>query len=108
MGQTILQRQAAAGWGAKVIDRLSADLRREFPDMQGLSPRNLLFMRAFAAAYPDSALVKQLVSLVPWGHIIRLIQRVKDPYLFDFLGTADPRREHQLAQECRRVGCCGA
>ena len=50
MGQTILQRQASAGWGAKVIDRLSADLRREFPDMQGLSPRNLKYMRTFATA----------------------------------------------------------
>jgi len=43
-------RQEAEGWGAKVIDRLSADLREAFPDMHGLSSRNLLFMRAFAAA----------------------------------------------------------
>ena len=41
MGRTILARQAREGWGAKVIDRLSADLRQAFPDMSGLSPRNL-------------------------------------------------------------------
>jgi hypothetical protein len=63
IGRMILDRQEREGWGAKVIDRLSADLREAYPDMQGLSPRNLLHMRAFAAAYPDSRLVKQLVSL---------------------------------------------
>jgi len=36
-------------------------------------------MRSFAAAYPDAQIVKQLVSLLPWGHIVRLLQRIKDP-----------------------------
>ena len=58
---------------------LSADLRESYPDMEGLSSRNLLFMRSFAAAYPDMQIVKQLVSLLPWGHVIRLLQRIKDP-----------------------------
>jgi hypothetical protein len=50
MGQRIRERQARVGWGAKVIDRLSADLREAFPDMSGLSSRNLGYMRDFAAA----------------------------------------------------------
>lgn len=41
IGRAILERQQREGWGAEVIDRLSADLRQAFPDMQGLSPRNL-------------------------------------------------------------------
>ena len=49
IGQAILDRQGREGWGAKVIDRLSQDLRDAFPDMRGLSPRNLAYMRAFAA-----------------------------------------------------------
>jgi predicted nuclease of restriction endonuclease-like (RecB) superfamily len=139
-----------------VIERLSKDLSRAFPDMQGLSARNLLFMRAFAEEYADRSIVKQPVSQLPWGHILRLLQRVKDPatrewyarrcidqgwsrslletnitarahvrhgrsinnfkstlppadsdlaeqvfkdpYLFDFLGTADPRREREVEQ----------
>lgn len=59
IGQTILQRQAHEGWGAKVIDRLSADLREAFPDMSGLSSRNLKYMRAFAEGWPDRAIVQQ-------------------------------------------------
>ena len=59
IGRLILERQEREGWGAKVIDRLSADLREAFPDMSGLSPRNLKYMRAFAAAWPDAAIVQR-------------------------------------------------
>jgi predicted nuclease of restriction endonuclease-like (RecB) superfamily len=155
-GKIILSRQQEAAWGTKVIDRLAADLQEAFPEMGGLTSRNLFSMRAFAEAFPDRAIVKQSVSQLPWGHIIRLIQMVKDPatrdfyiretlthgwsrailemqirnqlhlrmgkaqnnfaltmlpadsdmaaqlfkdpYLFDFLGTADPRREAEVEQ----------
>lgn len=50
IGQTILNRQTQEGWGAKVIDRLSFDLKDAFPDMRGFSPRNLKYMRTFAEA----------------------------------------------------------
>ena len=53
IGRVILDRQQREGWGAKVIDRLSADLRQAFPDMRGLSPRNLKYMRAFTSAWPE-------------------------------------------------------
>ncbi len=78
IGQEILTRQARENWGSKVINRLAADLRREFPDMKGFSYRNLIFMRGFAEAFSDKAIVKQLVSQIPWGHIIRIMQLVKD------------------------------
>ncbi|MDK1477815.1 DUF1016 N-terminal domain-containing protein [Sinorhizobium sp. 6-117] len=51
-----------------MIDRLAADLRRDFPEMTGLSPRNLKYMRAFAEAFPDEEIVQQLVAHLPWGH----------------------------------------
>lgn len=50
IGQAILERQAQAGWGAGVVQQLSRDLGREFPDLKGLSPRNLQYMAQFAAA----------------------------------------------------------
>lgn len=58
IGNTILHHQFEEGWGTKVIDRLSADLRREFPEMKGFSVRNIKNMRAFAKAYPDFPIVK--------------------------------------------------
>jgi len=79
IGRVIVDRQSRAGWGAKVIDKLGRDLRKSFPEMQGFSTRNLQFMRSLAEEFPDAAIVKQLVSHLPWGHVIRVIQRVKQP-----------------------------
>ena len=67
IGRMILDRQQREGWGARVIDRLAADLREGYPDMKGFSARNLLFMRSFAEACPDAEKVKQLVSRLPGG-----------------------------------------
>ncbi len=78
IGQDILARQDAAGWGGRVIERLAQDLRRDFPKMAGLSARNLKYMRAFAAAYPDREVVQQVVARLPWGHNVRLVESVKD------------------------------
>jgi predicted nuclease of restriction endonuclease-like (RecB) superfamily len=78
IGREILERQAREGWGSRVIDRLSADLRRDFPDMTGLSARNLKYMRALAEAHPDHAFVQQVVARLPWGHVVRLMENVKD------------------------------
>ncbi len=78
IGRDILARQAELGWGAKVIDRLSGDLRREFPDMKGFSPRNLKYMRAFAAAWPDEAIVQQGAARLPWGHLLRILDGARE------------------------------
>ncbi len=152
----IVDRQERAGWGAKVIDRLAADLREAYPDMKGFSARNLKYMRAFAAAWPDTAIVQEPLARITWYHNLALLEKLtssderlwyarkavahgwsrnilalqidnraherqgkaisnfkatlppgdsdmagqifKDPYLFDFLGTADPRREREVEQ----------
>ena len=77
IGRDILSRQESEGWGAKVIDRLAIDLGRAFPEMTGLSARNLKYMRAFAEAWPDFQFVQQVVALLPWGHNVRLLDAVK-------------------------------
>ena len=155
-GKIILVRQQEAGWGGKVIDRLAVDLKEAFPDMSGLSVRNLLAMKVFAREFPESPIAQQPVAQLPWGHVLQIMQRAndpaarefyireslaqgwsrnileiqiknqlhlrtgkaqnnfhltmppadsdmaaqlfKDPYLFDFLGTADPRREAEVEQ----------
>ena len=78
-GQIILARQKAAAWGAKVIDRLATDLQEAFPDMSGLSSRNLLAMKVFAREFPDGPIAQQLVAQLPWGHLLQIMQRLKDP-----------------------------
>jgi predicted nuclease of restriction endonuclease-like (RecB) superfamily len=66
IGRLILDRQKQEGWGAKVIDRLSADLRDAYPDMRGLSSRNLKYMRAFAASWPQKEIVQEPLAQIPW------------------------------------------
>ena len=78
IGRAILERQANASRGDKVLERLSSDLRAEFSDVKGFSTRNLRYMRAFAAAYPDFTIGQQPVDQLPWGHLIALLTRVKD------------------------------
>ena len=79
IGQDILTRQSAEGWGAKVIDRLAHDLRNDFPDMKGFSPRNLKYMRAFAEAWPDSEFVQEVLAQLPWYHQIALLDKLPGP-----------------------------
>lgn len=79
IGRDILARQAEQGWGAKVIERLSQDLRTAFPEMKGFSPRNLKYMRAFAEAWPDEEFVQQAAAQLPWGHNLVLLDRLNTP-----------------------------
>jgi predicted nuclease of restriction endonuclease-like (RecB) superfamily len=79
IGTEILERQQQQGWGTKVVDRLSQDLLSAFPSMKGLSSRNLKYMRAFAAAWPDSAFVQQVAAQMPWGHNMALLDKLESP-----------------------------
>ncbi|MFC3690490.1 PDDEXK nuclease domain-containing protein [Aquipuribacter hungaricus] len=84
IGRDILQRQEHAGWGAKIVDRLARDLREEFPEQRGWSRRNLQYMRALAAAWPDGDFVHQAGAQLPWRHVTVLLDRLDDPALRDW------------------------
>jgi len=60
------------------IERLAHDLRAAFPEMKGFSRANLMYMRAFAQAWPDAEIVQQAVGQLPWGHNLVLLTRLKD------------------------------
>ncbi len=81
IGREILERQSRQGWGAKVIDRLSADLREAFPDARGFSTRNLKYMRNFAQACPDLQIGQQPAAQLPWFHIVTLLTQLPEPDL---------------------------
>ena len=81
IGSVVLQKQETEGWGAKVIDRMAYDLKNEFPDMSGFSPRNIKYMRAFAEAWVDVELMQRTVAQIPWRSNITLLDKLKDPEL---------------------------
>jgi len=78
IGNEILRRQKNEGWGAKVIDRLSKDLKDAYPDMGGFSPRNLKYMRKLAEHWPDFVIVQQVVAQIPWRSNIVLMDKLAD------------------------------
>ena len=79
IGRRILRAQEQEGWGSKIIDQLSADLRQAFPEARGFSVRNLKYMRSFGEAYPEAPFVQQVAAQIPWFHNCTLLDKVKDP-----------------------------
>ena len=99
MGRDLVQKKAEERWGAGVVEQVSLDLRREFPNEDGFSARNLRYMKQWYLYYTNEAsklqrpvaeLMKQPVSetgynandefplpfaLVPWGQHIEIITR---------------------------------
>jgi len=88
IGHTVLQRQETEGWGTRIIDRLSTDLRSAFPEMRGLSRSNLKYMRQMAAAWPEAAIGQQAVGQLPWGHVTVLLDKLGDQAQRDWYAAA--------------------
>lgn len=76
IGKKILERQITEGWGSRVIDQLSHDLTKSFPEMKGFSPRNLKYMRKFAEEYPEREIVQVVLAQLTWYHNITLIEKI--------------------------------
>lgn len=77
IGDAVRTQQERQGWGSGVIKRLAEDLRAEFPEMKGFSPRNLQYMTTFANAWTGSAIAQQSVAQLPWGHITVLLDKIQ-------------------------------
>jgi predicted nuclease of restriction endonuclease-like (RecB) superfamily len=79
IGREIIERQRTQGWGAKVVDQLSKDLRSAFPEMKGFSTRNLKYMRSLAEQYPNEQFVQATLAQITWYHNITILDKVKLP-----------------------------
>jgi predicted nuclease of restriction endonuclease-like (RecB) superfamily len=103
IGQRIVQKQQALGWGDSVVELVAADLQREFPSLTGFSAQNVWRMRQFFILHTQtdflsqvvreikksgqpapsdellSQIVREMVSAVPWGHHANALGRVVDP-----------------------------
>ena len=88
LGEQIVEKQQASLWGSGFIEQLSKDLQAEFPDIKGLSARNLWKCKRFYLFYSQElTILPQLVAElndsplfeVPWGHHDLILTRVKAP-----------------------------
>lgn len=62
IGRAIVEKQQSANWGDGVVERLSADLRAEFPEMRGFSANNLWLMRQFYSECRQPEFLEQAVQ----------------------------------------------
>ncbi len=95
MGRTILEQKEKAGWGKKIIEKLANDLKAKFPNMRGLSVRNLEYIQTFASAWPAFPFPQQpaaelqghenhqindqqpLLSQIAWTHHMVILDKAK-------------------------------
>ena len=78
LGKMIYEKQEFYNWGDKLIDKISLDLKEEFPEIKGFSTRNLKYIRNFHSFYNNSIIRQQLVAQIPWGHNILIFSKSKD------------------------------
>lgn len=79
IGKDIHEKQQNADWGSKFIEQTAIELKHEFPDIKGLSRRNLYAMRQWYSFYSQKySFVPQSVAQIPWGHNRLIVTKIKD------------------------------
>lgn len=78
IGRSITERQESHGWVDSVIDRLSSDLQRVFPEMKGFSVSNLRYMRRFFMSYRQVGKLPAAAGELSWSHNILLLDKVRE------------------------------
>lgn len=51
LGRDLVQKKAEERWGAGVVEQISLDLKKEFPEDEGFSARNLWYMKKWYVFY---------------------------------------------------------
>ena len=93
-------------WGASFIDSLSKDLKIEFPNLKGMSARNLRYMQKFALEFSNDEFLQHDVAKLPWSSITTIMDQVKDKkqrewYIKESVGNgwSRPVIMHQIASK---------
>lgn len=84
LGKLLFDKKIESKHGSGVVNRLSSDLKEQYPDM-GLSPRNLWNMKRFYERYKDEEpKLLQAVAVLPWGHNLLLMDKGLDSAHIEF------------------------
>ena len=91
IGKRLSSEKLEKGYGGKVVEQLSVDLKSEFPDTEGFSPRNLWDMKRFYEFYAETEqklqqtesvsgnnIPPQVVAVLPWGHNRLILSKIKN------------------------------
>ena len=79
IGKEIVNKQKKSNWGSKIIEKMSIDLKHEFPEIKGFSRRNIYAIRQWYLLYSQRfEFVPQVVAQIPWGQNRLIISKTKD------------------------------
>jgi predicted nuclease of restriction endonuclease-like (RecB) superfamily len=74
-----VQKKAEERWGAGVVEQVSLDLKREFPDADGFSTSNLWYMKKWYLFYTDGDSEGKSIAICvgTLGHHVDIITKCK-------------------------------
>jgi len=76
IGRRLSEEGLEKGYGSGVVENLSRDLKIEFPEMSGFSPRNLWYMKQFYEFYSQGDIkLQQAAAVLPWMHNVLIITK---------------------------------
>ncbi len=78
LGQLIVAKQEALGWGKSVVEQLSKDLQMAFPSNSGFSTTNLWRCRNFYSTYKENLNLPAMLGEIGWTHNITILEQCKD------------------------------
>ena len=106
LGRDLVQKKAEERWGAGVVEQVSLDLKREFPDAGGFSASNLWFMKRWYLFYTqgDDTILQQVgaeLQRIEEQHKLKLYQTGKD---FPLPFALVPWRHHiEILYRCKSI-----
>lgn len=78
IGQEIYKQQRERGWGKSIVEVLSKEIKKDFPDVKGFSLSNLWRMRNFYVTYSNEENLAPLVREISWSKNIAIMEKCKD------------------------------
>jgi len=80
MAQMIIAKQKESSWGDSIIQKISSDLKEEFPNIKGFSVTNIKYIRNWYLFWnnANSPQVVDEIFKIPWGHNREIITKTKD------------------------------
>ncbi|MEW6107854.1 MAG: PDDEXK nuclease domain-containing protein [Nitrospirota bacterium] len=78
IGEIIINLQEKSKWGDGVVEKLAQDLKMRFPDMNGLSSRNLWDCKRMYLTYRDYPKLRTLFAEISWSHNLLLLNKTKN------------------------------
>ncbi len=103
LGRDLVQKKAEEKWGAGVVEQVSLDLQREFPNAEGFSALNLWYMKRWYLFYnqPDRKLYQAGRELA----YRKLLQPVRE-ILQQPVAKMENEKLHQIGGELQEEVVC--